>query len=134
MTRLIILIALTAVAVGVALLLQRRRPEAPTAPSYRAPTQVDRADFDHDSTPTLLAVFTSASCSSCATAWSSVESLAATQDGLAAQRIEIQDDPKLHQRYRIDGVPTTLIIDADGVVTKSFFGPPVEDDLLAALP
>ena len=46
MTRLVVLVLLTLLAVGVAWALQRRRPEAPSAPSYRAPRQIDRDDFD----------------------------------------------------------------------------------------
>ena len=64
MTRLIVLLVLTAAAVAIALLIQRRRPDPPSAPSYRAPTQLDRSDFDGIDTPILLVVFASTTCDS----------------------------------------------------------------------
>lgn len=131
-TRLLVLLVLTAVAVGIALLLQRRRPDPPSAPSYRAPAQLDRADFVAPDTPLLAVVFASTTCSTCPEVWAMVEPLA--KEGLlAVQRIDVQDGPDLHKRYRIDGVPTTLLADPDGVVANAFFGPLDEDELLAAL-
>ncbi len=131
MFRLVVLVVLTILAIGVAELLRRRRPEPPTAPSYRAPAQIDRADFNGAESERLVAVFTSATCDSCAVAWDLVQGVSSPTT--AVQRIEIQDDPSLHQRYKIDGVPTVLIADADGVVLKSFFGPPTADALDDAL-
>ncbi len=121
MTQLIVLFVLTAAAVAVALLLQRRRPEPPSAPSYRAPRQVDRADFDVAPDLAMIAVFTSATCGSCASVWQAVSGLAGA--GLGIQQIEIQTTPDLHRRYKIDGVPTTIFVNAEGVVEDSFFGP-----------
>ena len=131
MTRLIILIVLALAAVGVAFVLQRRRPEPPSAPSYRAPTQVDRTEFVGGVGTPLVAVFASATCNSCPVVWDEVAGHG--RAGLAVERIDVQDDPKRHQRYRIDGVPTTLVVDGDGVVSASFFGPLTEGDLQAAL-
>ena len=132
MTRLVVLVVLTIVAVGIALLLQRRRPDPPSAPSYRAPAQLDRADFAAPDSPLLAVVFASATCSTCPEVWAMVEPLA--RDGLlAVQRIDVQDGPELHTRYRFDGVPTTLLADAEGVVANAFFGPLDEGELQAAL-
>ncbi len=137
MERLIVLAVLTAVAVGVALLLQRRRPDPPSAPSYRAPTQVDRADFEGSPDHPIITVFTSATCSSCAVALESANNVVAGQRaadvGLTVQDIEVTRDAKLHSRYRIDGVPTTLIVDRDGVVQKTFFGPTTPEELETVL-
>lgn len=144
MTRLAVLVVLTAAAIAVAYLLQRRRPEPPTAPSYRAPKQVDRADFvsqAHEGsssetsggTPsTLLAVFASTTCNSCPKVWEVVSALAGP--GVDTERIDVQADPDRHARYKIDGVPTTLVIDPDGVVTNSFFGVVSVEQLESALP
>ena len=134
--RLVALIVLTALAVGVALLLQRRRPDPPSAPSYRAPAQLDRSDFVEPSAPTLVALFASTTCDTCPKAWESILAASSESDrgALAVQRIDVQDDPTLHDRYRIDGVPTTLVVDADGVVTQAFFGPVTVADVAAALP
>ena len=68
-TRLFILVVLTLVAVGIAYVLRRRRPDPPSAPSYRAPAQLDRSDFVHPETPVLLVVFASKTCDSCAGVW-----------------------------------------------------------------
>ena len=114
--------------------LQRRRPEPPSAPSYRAPTQLDRADFAGPSTLPLVVVFSSSTCNTCPVVWEAVEPLAS--DRLAVERIDVQDDPKRHERYKIDGVPTTLVVQPDGVVKASFFGPLGEgklDEAVAAL-
>lgn len=131
MERLVVLGVLTVAAVAVALVLQRRRPEAPSAPSYRAPTQVDLDDFARSDASRLVTVFTSATCMSCAAVWTTVEGFASST--VAVQRIEVQESPALHKRYKIDGVPTTLVIDSQGVVQQSYFGPVDEEALQAAL-
>lgn len=133
MTRLIALIVLTAVAVGVALVLQRRRPDPPTAPSYRAPAQLDRDDFQSTPGQVLVALFASTTCDTCPGAWSTVETVLAALGGFSAQRIDVQTDSSLHQRYQIDGVPTTLVADPEGVVVQAFFGPVTTDQLTGAL-
>lgn len=125
--RLILLVVLAVAAVGVAYLLQRRRPDPPSAPSYRAPAQLDRDDFDHPDRPHLAAVFASTTCATCPEVWATLAGL----DGpfLTVQRIDVQDRGELHKRYRIDGVPTTIFADDRGVVTKAFFGPIDGDEL-----
>lgn len=122
MTRLLILVVLTAVTVAVALTLQRRRrPDPPTAPSYEAPTQLDRSDFVRPDAPWLVVVFSSRTCDSCARAW---ETVAPVEGGpVAVQQVIVQETPALHQRYHIDGVPTTVVADADGVVRQAWLGP-----------
>lgn len=135
--RLVTLVVLTAVAIGVALLLQRRRPDPPSAPSYRAPQQLDRDDFTSPTVRFLVALFASATCDSCPRAWATIEEVAgerAAAGDLAVQRIDVEDDPELHGRYRVDGVPTTIVADDQGVVVQAFFGPMDADALRAALP
>lgn len=132
MIRLVLLIVLTAMAVGVALLLQRRRPEPPSAPSYRAPTQLDRDDFAEPDRPILVAVFASSTCDSCAGVWDLVSAL--DRPDTVVERILVEDDAERHSRYRIDGVPTTLVVDPHGVVQHPFFGPITAEELRAALP
>ncbi len=134
MTRLIVLIVLTLIAVGVAFALQRRRPDPPSAPSYKAPTQVDRSDFVGSDVGTLIAVFTSATCASCAVALETARSVAAAREGLVVQDIEVNRDSRLHQRYTIDGVPTTLVVDDEGIVVASFFVPTDVPELAETLP
>ena len=66
MDRLLIAAAIVVVAVVVALIARRRRPDAPTQPAGRVPTQLDRGDFERPDAPWLVAVFTSATCHTCA--------------------------------------------------------------------
>lgn len=131
MTRVIVLVVLVAVAVAVAAILQRRRPDPPSVPGYKAPSQLDRNDFARPDAPFLVAVFASTTCSTCPEVWDRVEPLGG--DDLAVQRIDVQDGPDLHQRYRIDGVPTTVVADAQGVVSATFFGPIRPGELEEAL-
>lgn len=131
MTRLIVLVLLVLAAVVLAWLLQRRRPEPPSAPSYRAPAQLDRSEFAGPHGLPLVVVFSSATCNSCPVVWAEVEPHGS--ELLAVERIDVQDDPRRHERYKIDGVPTTLVATADGVVTASFFGPLREGALAEAI-
>ena len=136
MERLVVLLVLTVLAIAVSLVLQRRRPEAPTAPSYRAPVQIDRGDFDSADISTLVVMFTSATCDGCVTAWDIVRAGASeglANETVAVQKIEIEQTPDLHQRYKIDGVPTTLIVDDQVVVSKSYFGPLDRADIVDQL-
>lgn len=127
MVRLIVLVVLAAAAVAVALILQRRRPDPPTAPSYRAPIQLDRNDFADPDKTFLAVVFASTTCNSCPDVWATIEAL--ETPFLAVQRIDVQDQSDLHKRYKIDGVPTTVFANASGVVTNAFFGPLEADSL-----
>ena len=81
--------------------------------------------------PWLVAVFTSATCDTCAGVWERVQPV--ESDVVAVQELEYVAARDLHDRYAIDAVPTTLIIDADGVVQSSFLGPVTATDLWAAV-
>jgi hypothetical protein len=130
--RLLIGLALALVALGVAALLQRRqRPDAPPRTGYAMPEQVDRADFDRPDAPWLVAVFTSATCSTCQGVWDRAQPLAS--EAVAVQELEYTADRAMHDRYAIEAVPTTLVVDAEGVVAASFLGPVTATDLWAAV-
>ncbi|MCP4224863.1 MAG: thioredoxin family protein, partial [Actinomycetia bacterium] len=134
MIRLIALVALTMVAIAIAVVLQRRRPDPPTAPSYRSPTQLDRDDFVNSPGQLLVVLFASATCDTCPRAWEAIEAVLGVLAGaFVAQRVDVQLDPELHQRYRIDGVPTTIVADENGVVVQAFFGPITPHQLTEAL-
>ncbi|NNE95767.1 MAG: thioredoxin family protein [Acidimicrobiales bacterium] len=113
-----LLVALTVVAVLVALILQRRRPEPPSSPSYRSIAEIDRSEFAHPDEPLLVVMFGSTTCRTCPLVWDVIESL-----DVPAERVDVEDDPQRHQRYRIDGVPTTVVVERTGVVRTTFFGP-----------
>jgi hypothetical protein len=129
----VVLVAVLAVgAVVVAWVVQRRQqPAAPTSTGYNVPDRVDRADFDRPEVPWLVAVFTSATCSSCAGVWAKAQLLAS--DAVVAQEVEVGAGRDLHRKYAIDGVPATVVADADGTVRASFLGPVTATDLWATL-
>ena len=131
MDRVLIAAAIIVVAVAVALVARRRRPDAPTQPTRAVPTQLDRADFERPDAPWLVAVFTSATCDGCADVVSKAAVL--TSDDVAVVTAEWQTRKDLHERYRIDAVPLLVIADAAGVVRRSFAGPVSATDLWAAV-
>lgn len=133
MIRLVVVVILVVLAVVVALLLRRRRPDPPSAPSYRAPSQLDRDDFARPDAPVLAVVFASTTCNTCPDVWALVHGRSEGDDLLVADRVDVQDRGDLHRRYRIDGVPTTVLADSQGVVAATFFGPITADQLDEAI-
>ena len=132
MERLALVGALIAVAAVVAVVASRRRPDPPTGPrSYAVPAQLDRADFAGVERPWLVVVFSSATCLACADVSAKAELLAS--DAVAVDDVEFTERRALHERYGIDGVPTTVVADAEGVVRASFVGPVTATDLWAAV-
>ena len=132
MERLVIVAVVAAVAVVIAVVVQRRQPAAaPVRTGYNVPAQLHRPDFTRPDAEWLVTVFTSATCSSCAGVWDKVQVL--ESDAVAVQEVEVGAHGELHDRYRIDGVPTTVVADAEGVVRASFLGPATATDLWAAL-
>jgi len=129
--RLAVAAAIVVVAVVVALVVRRGRPDAPTQPGRSVPAQLDRADFARPDAPWLVAVFTSATCDSCAGVVAKAEVLASADVAVGA--VEWQTRKDVHERYGIDGVPLLVIADADGVVRRSFAGPVSATDLWAAV-
>lgn len=131
MQRPLIAVAIVAVALVVAWVVQRRRPEAPTGGRWSVPGQLDRGDFPSPGTPWLVAVFTSATCDACAATVAKAEALASAS--VAVADVELGAEPELHRRYGIDAVPLLVLADAEGVVRASFVGPPSATDLWAAV-
>ena len=131
MDRVLLTIALVAVAVTVAVVLRRRKPDAPTQSAWTVPAQLDRRDFDRPDADWLVAVFTSATCETCATVKDKVALLESA--AVAVQDAEAVADKALHDRYGIDAVPTLVIADREGVVAASFVGPVSAADLWATM-
>jgi hypothetical protein len=130
--RLVEALVFVALAVVVALVVQRRKPDAPThGASWTVPAQLDRADFPRPDAPWLVAVFTSATCDSCLDVAAKVAAL--ESDAVATAELEAVADKRVHDRYAIDAVPTLVISDADGVVRASFVGPVTATDLWATM-
>lgn len=126
----IVLVVVAAVAV-MAIVAQRRRPDVPTQRTYTIPDQLDRAEFPRPEVPWLVAVFTSATCGTCAGVWERARHL--DSDAVAVCELEVSAAGDLHKRYGIDAVPLTLVTDAEGVVRRSFVGPLTATDLWAAV-
>lgn len=115
-----------------AALIQRRTPTGePVRTGYNVPAQLHRDDFPRADAPWLVAVFTSATCSTCSGVWDKATCLDSA--AVATVEVEVGAAPELHRRYGIDGVPTTVVADVDGVVRASFLGPVTATDLWAAL-
>ena len=131
MERLLIAGAVILVAVVVALVVDRRRPDAPTVPRWAVPTQLDRGDFACPERPWLVAVFTSSTCDACAGTAAKAAVLAC--DDVVVDEVEVGSRAEVHRRYAIDAVPLVVVADAEGVVRASFLGPPTATDLWAAV-
>lgn len=130
--RVLLALALAVVAGLVALYLRRRQvTEAPTQPTYRAPVQLDRREFARPDAPWLVALFSSATCDSCALMREKVKVLAS--DEVAVDDVEVVSRKAVHQRYGIEAVPIVCVADAEGVVRASFIGPVSATDLWAAV-
>jgi hypothetical protein len=129
--RLIVAGALVVVAAAVAAFLGRRRPDAPTQDHLPVPRQIDRADFTRPETPWLVAVFTSDTCDSCAGVTAECRLL--ESPNIAFDEISWQRRRDLHDRYRVQDVPLVVVVDADGVVRRSFVGAATVTDLAAAV-
>jgi hypothetical protein len=131
--RLVLAAVLVVIAVIVALIVQRRtRVDAPTQPSsWSVPTQLDRNDFEGPELPWLIVTFTSATCVTCRGVREKTMQLAAPD--VVVQDVEVKARPDLHERYRIDAVPTVVVADGEGVVRASFLGEPSAAELREAI-
>lgn len=124
--------AVLVVVVGVAatVLQRRRRVDPPTQQRWEVPAQLDRADFAGAEGEWLVVTFTSATCSTCADVRRKAAVLASRD--VSVFDAEYSQHRDLHQRYRIDAVPTLVIADREGVVRASFLGPVSATDVWAA--
>lgn len=130
MSRVLLAVALVAVAVLVAWLVQRRRRPV-RAPSFHVPDRLDRGDFDRPDAPWLVVVFTSSTCDTCAAVRDKARALAS--DAVAVQEVEARAREDLHERYGVDAVPLVAVADASGAVRAHVFGPVPAADLWSTL-
>lgn len=132
MSQVLVAVAVFVVALGVGALLRRRRvADAPTQPVFTAPAQIDRADFPNADAPWLVAVFSSATCVTCADVVAKAEVLSSAD--VAVVNVEHPAGAELHKKYHIDAVPIVVVADRLGVVGASFVGPVTATDLWAAV-
>ena len=125
-----LLLALAAVAVA-AVLRRRRSAPAPTQAGWKAPLQLDRRDFSRPDAPFLVALFSSATCQTCASMAEKVAVLASA--AVAVDVVEVSARPTLHTKYRVEAVPIVVVADGAGVARASFIGPTSATDLWAAV-
>jgi len=124
-------VVLVAALVVGAVLRRQRSPDAPTQPEYSTPSQIDRADFATGGAEWLVAVFSSATCTTCRDIVDKAMVLACTE--VAVVDIEYSANTALHRKYHIDAVPILLLADRQGVVRANFVGPVTATDLWAAV-
>ena len=132
MIRVVIAVAIVALAAGVAAIVnRRRRSDPPTQPRHAIPAQLDRGDFTEPSAPWLVVVFSSETCQTCAEVVAKAEVM--RSDEVAVDVVPYQSRRDVHQRYAIDAVPLLVVADAAGAVKASFLGPVTATDLWAAV-
>jgi hypothetical protein len=135
-TSLLIALGIVVVVGAAAVVLRRRQVvDAPTQKEWTVPTQIDPADLGAvtgiASASWSIAVFTSASCHVCADVVGKARVLQSPQ--VNVMEFEYGAHRALHDKYRIDAVPTLVVVDADGVVRRHFLGPVTATDLWAAV-
>lgn len=131
MERFVVAAVVVVAAAVVALVVERRRPDAPTQAMWAVPTQLDRHDFGRPDAPWLVALFTSATCNSCAQVLEKARVLDSSE--VVVEEVEVKEKSDLHRRYHVEAVPTIVVADDQGVVRASFVGPLTATDLWAAV-
>ena len=131
MIRFVIVGVVVVVALLANLWQRKRQVDAPTQGASEVPSQIDRADFVRPDAPWIVLAFTSATCQTCSDIERKVRVL--ETKSVAIQILEYTAERELHERYKIDAVPTVLMADANGVVQANFLGPVSATDLWAAL-
>ena len=130
--RIVVAVAILAVAAGIAWWLERRRVVAPPSQGHLiAPDQLDRNDFPRPDAPWLVVLFTSRHCDSCAGLVEKAQPLAS--DDVGVVEVEYTREPELHARYKIDAAPITVLVDREGVTRSAFIGTYSAPDLWSAL-
>jgi hypothetical protein len=131
MIRVVVALVVVLAAVAVAQFMKRRDISAPTQGGFQVPTQLDRNDFSEAKAPWLIAVFTSATCSTCSDVFRKAAVLACAD--VAVREVEYTAARSLHTKYGIDAVPALVVADDRGVVRSAFLGPVKAQDLWAAV-
>ncbi len=129
--RALIAAAIASAAVGVAVLIRRRKPDGPPVDSFPTPRRLRRDDFTRPDAPWLVAFFSSSTCGSCPDLAAKIAPLDSSE--VAVVELTYQDERELHDRYGISAVPMVIVADTEGVVRAAFVGPTSATDIWAAL-
>lgn len=129
--RALIAAAIVLVAIGVAAVIRRRKPDGPPVDSFPTPRQLHRDDFPRPDAPWLVALFSSTTCGSCPDLAAKIAVLDSSE--VAVAELTYQDQREIHDRYGISAVPMVIVADADGVARAAFVGPTSATDIWAAL-
>lgn len=120
--------------VGVIFVVASRRKSNQTfETTYEAPTKIERNDFPENQADTLVALFISKTCGSCADVVSKTKILDSKFVSVALIDFEDAGGKKLHEKYQIEAVPTIAVCDVNGVVSYSNVGPVTATDLWAGV-
>ena len=131
MIRFVIVGVVVVIALLANLWQRKRQVDAPTQGASEVPSQIDRSDFVRPDASWIVLAFTSATCQTCSDIERKVRVL--ETNSVAIQILEYMAERELHERYKVDAVPTVLMADANGVVQANFLGPVSATDLWAAL-
>ncbi|MCH7788521.1 MAG: hypothetical protein IH940_03675 [Acidobacteria bacterium] len=133
MNKLLIVLFIASTAFAIAFWANRKRNASPVHPrrEHTVPAQLDRLDFTKPSARWLIVVFSSSTCQACAEVLATAASFAGPD--VAVQDVEFARDRHLHDRYGIDTVPTTVLVDLDGAVRAHWLGHVDSAELLTRL-
>ena len=132
LVRVVVAVAILAVAIAIAWWLEHRHTVAPPSQGRAvAPQQLDRNDFPRPDASWLVVLFTSRHCDSCAGLVDKALPLASDEVGVVEVEYTLQ--PDLHERYHIDAAPITVLVDREGVTRGSFVGAFSAPELWSAL-
>ena len=132
MDRLTIAAVIIAIVGVIALVSRRRRiTDAPTQREYNVPQQLDRNDFVRPDAPWLVVIFSSATCDVCVGVAGRAAILESSEVAVAV--VDYGRERSLHEKYKIDAVPTLIVSDITGVTRKHFLGPVNATDMWAAV-
>ena len=125
---------LVIVAVVVALAFaSRRNKDVVSETRYDPPSKIERNDFPSLEGEILVVAFTSRVCDSCSNLIDKVKVLESGAVSTSIVEFEDASGKKLHSKYQIEAVPTTVICDENGVVVESHVGPVTATDLWAGV-
>ena len=118
-----LVLILVPILIGVALSWWASRAKValgPTLVDQEAPSTVEVADFTAERFEVLVVVFSSATCDGCHGVLARASVLMSEQ--VVVVECEHGESPKLHRKYGITAVPTTVLVTPDGHVARDFVG------------